>query len=464
MINKKNNYKHIIFANIAEAFKNVLDNVTDKKEKEKRINLEHDLCHRAIFWEKDNKIVVTPYAIPIAFVNQNCRIMNFKNVKNLFPCKMKGISLSDVIINDKYLRRTIIEIIKNNPGINLSPYAVTTEFLKLLEGFKKEKLVFRINGVPQIYSRWTVSYLDSKVGFRQEILKLKNDKEKVKIPEGFICKNKEEAKKMATWFYINNRSCIIKANGGEGGWGLIILKKENFISASVLERETENKFFNDSIWKDECIVVEEFIEPNPRIGGGSPSVELLITNKGPMLTYICGQIVGKRGKFLGVIMGKKLMSDQINAKLVRAGYVIGKRYWKLGYRGFFDIDFVVSHSGKPYAIETNARRTGGTHIFDIARRIFGSNWDKNAYFFSQDSFKYGKKTLSAEVLLKKMEQILFPVQNKRKGVIITLVNRRLPKFGFVIVAPTLLEIKNLYMKLCKVWRVKHNNFIIPPNN
>jgi len=461
MVNKKNKINHIIFANVAEAFKNVLDSITDKKDKERRVNLEHHLGNRALFWEEDNKIVVTPYAMPSAFVNQNCLAMNFRNVKNLFPLNIDGVSLSEAIINDKYLRQAIAQIIKSNPGINLSPYAVTPEFLKLLEIFKKEKLVFQTNEVPQRYSRWIVSYLDSKVGFREEALKLQNNKEKVKIPEGFVCQNKEEAKKAAIWFYTNNRSCIIKANYGEGGWGLIILKKENFISVRGLEKEIANKFFNDSIWKDELIIVEEFINPNLSIGGGSPSVELLVTNKGPKLTYSCGQIFGEEGSFLGVIMGKKLMDNKINIKLNRAAYAIGKRYWKLGYRGFFDIDFVISLNGEPYAIETNMRRTGGTHIFDIATRIFKSNWEKSAYFFSQDSFKYGEESLPVDVLIKKMDQILFPMQSSPKGVIITLVNQQLPKFGFVIVAPTLLEIKKLYMKLCKTLQVKHSNFIIP---
>lgn len=464
MINKKSSYKHIILANIAEAFGNVLDRVTDKKDRERKINLEHDLCHRTIFWEADDKIVVTPYAMPATFMNQNCRIMNFVNIKNLFPRKMAGISLSEAVMGDKYLWRTIAEIIKNNPGINFSPYAVTSEFLKLSKSFKKGKLIFQTSEVPQTYSKWTISYLGSKVGFRQEVLKMKNNKEKIRIPEGFICKNYQEATEAAIWFYTNNRSCVIKANSGEGGWGLITLKKENFNSVSVFEREIKNKFINDSIWNDEFIVVEEFIEPNPKIGGGSPSVELVITDKGPLLTYICGQIVGEGGNFLGVIVGKKLMSEQINAKLVRIGYAIGKRYWELGYRGFFDIDFVISHGEEPYAIETNARRTGGTHIFDIAKGVFGSNWNKNAYFFSQDSFEYGKRILSVEVLFKKTEHILFPVQNRQKGVIITLVSKQLPKFGFVIVAPTLLEINNLYAELCRIWRVKHNNFIMPTNN
>ncbi len=461
MVNKKDQYKQIIFANIAEAFKNVLDNIIDEREKERRVNLEHNLCHRALFWEKDNKIVITPYAMPLAFADQSCRIMGFKNVKNLFPKKMSGISLSDAIINDKYLWQAINQIIKKNPGINLSTYAVTPEFLKLLELFEKEKLVFQTKEVPQTYSRWTISYLDSKVGFREEALKLQNNKEKVKIPEGFVCQNKEEAKKAATWFYTNNRSCIIKANHGEGGWGLIILKEENFISIQSLEKEIENKFFNDSIWKDELIMVEEFIDPNLNIGGGFPSVELLITDKGTELTYRCGQIFKEGGSFLGVIMGKKLMDNKINTKLTYAASAIGERYRKLGYRGFFDIDFVISRNGEPYAIETNARRTGGTHIFDIAKRIFGSNWEKNAYFFSQDSFRYGGKSLPADVLIKKMDQILFPIQSKQKGVIITLVNQQLPIFGFVIVAPTLLEMKDLYVKLCKVWQLKHNNFILP---
>lgn len=460
-MNKKNKIKHIIFANVAEAFKNVLDNITDKKEKGRRVNSEHQLSYRALFWEGDNKIVVTPYAMPSAFVKQSCLAMNFRNVKNLFPISINGVSLSEAIINDKNLRQTIFQIIRSNPGVNLSPYAVTPEFLKLLEIFKKEKLVFQTNEVPQRYSRWTVSYLDSKVGFREEALKLQNNKEKVRIPEGFVCQNMEEAKKAAGWFYTNNCSCIIKANHGEGGWGLIILKKENFISVRGIEKEIENKFSSDSIWKNELIIVEEFINPNLNIGGGSPSVELLITDKGPKLTYSCGQTFGEEGSFLGVIMGKNLMDNKININLNCTAYTIGKRYWKLGYRGFFDMDFVISHDGKPYAIETNMRRTGGTHIFDIARRIFKSNWEKSAYFFSQDSFKYGKKSLPVEDLLKKMDQILFPLQGKQKGVIITLINEQLPVFGFVVVAPTLLEIKKLHMKLCKIWQVKHNNFIIP---
>ncbi len=462
MANKKNNYKHIIFANVAEAFKNVLDKVTNKKEKKERINLEHNLCHRSLFWEKDDKVVITPFAIPPAFIDQNCHIMDFKNVKNLFPRKIDSISLSDAILKDKYLLQTIIQFIKNNPGINLSPYAVTPDFLKLLEVFRKGKMIFRTNEVPLAYSRWIVSYLDSKVGFREEVLKLRN--KKINIPEGFVCEKKEEAKKAAIWFYMHNRSCIIKANHGESGWGLIPLKKKNFISVSSLEKEIENNLFNDSIWKNEFIVVEEFIEPNLKIGGGSPSAELLLTDKGPRLTYICGQIVGEGGNFLGVIMGKKLMGDQINAKLTYSSYAIGEKYWKLGYRGFFDIDFVISRNGEPYATETNARRTGGTHIFDIARRVFGSNWDRDAYLFSQDSFKYAGKNLPTGILIEKMKQILFPVQNRQKGVIMTLVNQQLPIFGFAIVAPTLLEIKNLYTELCKTWQVKHDNFIIPTNN
>jgi len=440
-------YKTIIFANGAEAFKNVLIKIKDKKEKRRRLCLEHSLSERAFFWKGDNKIVITPFLISPELVDKNMSIANFFSFKNLAPSKL-DVSLSKAVMKDRNLWNTLLGIIKDNPGMELSPYSVTEEFLMLVEQFKKEKLEFSVCEQPSVRSTWTISYLDSKAGFREEMLKFQSF---VRIPDGFICRSKKEAIEIVKFFYANEQSCVIKSNYGESGWGLIFIKQENYSSSYDLEMEIRRKFDCDNIWENEIIIVEEFIECNPKIGGGFPSVEVIVTDKGPEITYSCIQLFGDQGEFIGVVLGKIVLNNNIKSELYRLSYVIGKRYWELGYRGFFDIDFVVSQRCKIYALETNARRTGGTHVFDIAREILGSNWEREFYILSQDFFRYGSKILSADILLKTMYNILFPIQSKKKGVIITVVSRCVPSIGFVIIASTSKEAKDIYSRLLNLF-------------
>lgn len=224
---------------------------------------------------------------------------------------------------------------------------------------------------PELNSEWTISYLDSKVGFRTEMLRVQSFLREEIIPEGFICRDKKEAVSIAKWFYKNKRSCVLKVNYGESGWGLIIAKRKSFNSILDLEKELEKRLNSDLIWNDTLIVVEEFIKPNVKIGGGSPSFEVFVSDSGFKIMYGCGQLLVDQKEFVGVAMGKDFFDANINSKLRKISSAIGKRYWELGYRGFFDIDFVVSLQGKPHVIETNMRRTGGTHVFDIAKTTFG---------------------------------------------------------------------------------------------
>jgi len=122
----------------------------------------------------------------------------------------------------------------------------------------------------------------------------------------------------------------------------------------------------------------------------------------------------------------------------------------------YDIDFVLSGKNQtPYIIETNMRRTGGTHIFDTAKSIFGEDWDKKTFIISQDSFYYGKKILSEKFIFKKMKEILFPVNKDKKGVIISIVNKWQPTFGFIIIEKSSEAAVRMYSKIKNIWNVKN---------
>jgi hypothetical protein len=68
----------------------------------------------------------------------------------------------------------------------------------------------------------------------------------------------------------------------------------------------------------------------------------------------------------------------------KAGELVGKKLSNLGYRGIFELDLVVSKSNKLYAVESNLRRNGGTHIHEFCKTILGKNYPNNYWVHSQD--------------------------------------------------------------------------------
>ena len=444
--------KTIIIANIAEAFEDTLNRVKSSQQKLRRIQIEHNLCDRTLLWEGDDKIVITPFSISKEIFQRNADALGFKNVFNLYPRKIT-ISLSDAIKEDKILFSKLCKIINENPGIRITPYCVTKKFLLLSESFKKKGLSFTLEERPVRSSDWLVRYLDSKVGSRSEVNKIQDIK--IKVPESVICRDKDEVTSVVKWFYENNRSCVIKANYGESGWGLIIIKRSLFENFIAVINRIKREFKKDSIWEKELILVEEFIEPNKIFSSGSPSSELFLSGDGAKITYLCDQLLGENGEFWGVVLGCVLLNNKISKEIYKVSLAIGKRFWQLGYRGFFDIDFVLSKNNEPYIIETNTRRTGGTHVYDVAKTIFGNDWAKTAFIVSQDNFQYGKKKLREAQIIDKMMNIMYPIKGKKEGIIISIINKWQPTFGFIIVSSSrkrMLEIRN---QLLRIWCIKN---------
>mgnify|MGYP001560530830 CR=1 FL=1 len=444
--------KTIIISNIAEAFENTINKIINFRQKTDRIIIEHNLCDRALLWEGDNKIIITPFQISKEIFNLNKTILRFKNVNNLYPNKI-NISLSDAIKKDKKLLETLCQIIKNNPGIIISPYCITEKFISLIEYLKSKWLKFYVLEMPAEESKWLVSYLDSKVGSRIIINRIKNIYGNV--PESIVCKTQEEAIKVVIWFHKNNRSCVLKANFGESGWGTVFIKKEYFKNKKEIAKYINKEFKIDSIWNNELILVEEYIAPSKKLSSGSPSSELFLSDKGVEITYLCDQFLGNKGNFLGVALGKNLLDDKTKNKIRKISLRVGNKFWALGYRGFFDIDFILSSNNNLYIIETNMRRTGGTHVYGVAKTLFGENWEKNCFIISQDNFYYGKRKLNEKQIIDKMKEIMYPIKGKKEGIIISIINKWKPTFGFIIVSESNKKAVDIYNRILSIWAIQN---------
>jgi len=441
----------VMIANTAEAFAALLKKVAHTTEGTRRIRHELTLSQRAFFWGSDNKCVITSYPIPQALLRHNTEVCGYKNVTNLSPAE-PTIALSRAVFKDQTFRQGVLAEIKRRPSAKLSPYAFTDDFRWLLRTLGQKRVMIEADHAPTQHSMWIAKYLDSKLGFRVEILKLITAHEFLRIPDGFIARNKPEALAIVEWLYASNRAAVVKVNFGESGWGLWICRVGEFQSSSAARDTLQSLMDADPVWKDDPLIVEEFIEADASVAGGSPSAELLIADEGSMTTYHCGQVLNEAGEFFGVEIGNGAVAPRTKAIMERVANVVGEHYHSLGYRGYCDIDFVAARDGELYAVETNPRRTGGTHVYDLAKHLFGEAWEERAYLISHDSFRYGNQTLKAESILERTQSLLYPIRGKSSGIIITSLNAWDPVLGYIVVGADHKEGRQLQQKFLSLFK------------
>lgn len=421
---------NIVFANTAEAFEDILVSSRGSEEGQKRIRHELALSQRAFFWEDDNKIVITPFPIPKELFDLNSMILEFSNTSSYSP-KAGGLNLSNSIEVDSFKE------LVDDRSVVVSPYAITPSFLKFINDLQAKDINVFVDNMPTKDGYDLVRYLDSKSGFRTEIEKIG-----VRCPEGFVCKTLEDLKNKIDWFKSNKRPFAIKADQGESGWGLILVNDLQTATDSLINQVT-----SETIWSNGPYIIEELIDVNESMGSGSPSAELFVTDSEVKITYLCGQIVTS-GEFQGTIVGKDAILNKIVEEINESALVIGKHFQSLGYRGIFDIDYVISKNGGVYAVETNARRTGGTHVYDLAKRLFGEDYI-NHCFISNDHFEYSKDIQSIGELLSNASALIYS-KDSQSGIIITLINETDHVLGYVAIGSDLGIATNISEELKKL--------------
>jgi len=159
------------------------------------------------------------------------------------------------------------------------------------------------------------------------------------------------------------------------------------------------------------------------------------------------------GEFLGVGIGSEAVPICLKRQLEEIAEIIGNKYYELRYRGFFDVDFVISKTGVPYAIETNNRRTGGTHVYDIGKRVFGNNNSHWGYLLSEDYLVYGDRLSKDESILERVSDLMFRGGGSKKGIIITLLGSKDPFLGYVAVGQNKRETMDFQVQFKRLLQV-----------
>jgi hypothetical protein len=247
------------------------------------------------------------------------------------------------------------------------------------------------------------------------------------MPEGAVFFDVAKAASFAASVYTLKGGVVIKTNKGHSGAGVLIFKKGDLSGA--IAKDTGlllTKLNAEQYWSKFPIVVEDYVELDESISGGSPSIEYRVGPDGQAeCLYPCAMRVNADGVFQGVEISAEALPLQVLAAMHAAGRYVAGEYSRNGYRGYFDIDFVLSKDGTCYVGESNVRRTGGTHAYHLGRFLLGDDFLNNSYIIANNCCPLpvcAARGLSFSRLLEVLGPVAYHA-GRREGVILTSAHK-----------------------------------------
>jgi hypothetical protein len=425
-----NNIPTVVVSNFAEAHIDFLGRSIKPSDRDDLINGEDYHGDRTILWAGDPKLVIVSY--PIAHADFNTSRLNFPGTSHIAPREPTHY-LSLDILRENHLLESIIAHAGENRTLQMIPYATTKEFLRLVDALRADfGLQVLTPESPDADHLWVRDYIDTKTGYRALASYWLPDAEKY-IPFGIICHTLRQAAITVCWFSSRGESCVVKADTGESGIGTTIIPPEKDLTVEDVLSRLET----DPFYADELVIVENFIPSAKQI---SPSVEVKVPQLGsgdPHITYISNQLFLDFGDFCGIQIDRSIYNQPWYADLERCSLELARKLQAMGYAGHFDLDCVVSDNNEPYLLEINSRRTGGTHVHEFAKHVFGDDYINRVSLLSFEAASSGTITDASE-LMDVLKDFLYPMsEGEPLGMVVTITTPLFKnRFGYIVVAPS----------------------------
>ncbi len=396
------------------------------------------LTDMSLFWCGDDKVVVLPRRPDQTFLSDLTKVLGYKNIRVVCP-NTTSHSICDDIVNDKKLFETLVQIIQNSDKPKIISWGATAQFYSLLNELALTGVNFVVPEIPESSNYWTALYFESKSGFREFATR---KTPVLKIPEGFVCGNKDVALDAIAYFSNNNRGFVLKANYGTGGFSTMCYPANQMSRGfEQLRKEAEHRMAFDHFWDNPPVIIEEHI---PGVGNSLPlslTIDFCINQDGFLSKMGCGKMIMRRNwLYTGIHCGEGVLDTDTEEWMTRAGFHIGEEMAKKGYRGWFDVDFVQRWDGDIFLTEINARRASPVHVFDIATQVLGENWEKKWSLYANDHLdlqgaRQPTYTQIREAIANFNKNNSESLVRAIPTIISTALSRINPYIGYVVIAP-----------------------------
>ncbi|WP_205370430.1 hypothetical protein [Thermoleptolyngbya sp. PKUAC-SCTB121] len=397
----------VILGNTLEANGYLLYREPDLARREALIRGFRVANERSLLWLGDRKLVITE--APVAHVDYLRDRLGYSQLQHACPEHSSDSICADILRESALLQR-IVDFADDAGALQLIPYATTPAVHKLADLLRQTYgLTVYLPESPAPDRLWLREYVQTKLGFRMLVGQWMGNW----LPEGYVARSVEEAGVIAHTFLQRGQGCIVKANTGFLGIGHTVFRPE---AAPSLD-EMQSTLRQNPYYANDLLIVEAQI---PSAQALSPSAEVVVpANRAepPYLAAICAQQVLPSGAYAGELVSPSWADASWYADLSAAALEVGKKLQAMGYIGHFDLDGIVDDAGTLYLLEVNARRTGGTHVYELAQFLLGERRAQTATLLSRTSAPCPAVNCWAD-LERAIADLLFP-QASGWGVVIT---------------------------------------------
>jgi len=414
--------------------------MSDKKKQQLEIEENADLGDRDLFsfCGEDNIIFILPRPVGQLFLDYYTSLIGKKNFRILVPKEHTGVICEDILRDESVMK----ELEKAANGLRrlvIKSYTTSQQFLDLVRALRERGLTIFTPEAPEEEDAWTVNFFGSKSGIRQLAQQSGAKEPDLIMSDGIVVSGIIDASRIAANKYVSENGVVLKTNKGHSGAGILILREGELpIGYEPCQKKILEILQKDAYWSLFPIVIESYITVNSSVGGGFPSVEFQVQKNGHVdFLYYGGMRITKDGVFRGMEINNDVISEQMAVRMMDTGFFIGEQYRTNGYRGYFDVDFVAAKNGHLYVTESNVRRTGGTHVFATAEKLFGKDFMYLTNILSNNSYELPfARIFGFDEILTMLSPILFD-KHTREGLVIISENLlSYKRLGYIIFGKT----------------------------
>lgn len=381
----------------------------------------HSVGDRSLFYLAYPKILVTSIRPPhIDYIQSLGYIIQCFSPRQ--PCP----SICHDLIHDSELSRDLLLATGNSSTIEAIPYCNTTEFFQMVAHYQTEyPLTITTPESPSAQLSWFREALDRKSVFSMLAPSLLEGTA-CKLTPRVVADSLPQAAAAVESFLAQAQACVVKPDAGYLSLGLMRFDPETAWTTA----EIEALLGTNASFGSRKLSVESWIPSGTACQ--SPSVEVFVPREGkPYVTYICDQVFSDFNLFTGIALRPEFYETAWAQTLSTGAVVVAQRLQSLGYCGYFDLDTIVDPDGQVYVVEMNPRRTGGTHVHEMAEFLVGKDYrDKVTLLSGSLTLKHPCTWPELEMALRDAG-LLYP-----QGTIIPVQTSSLPwgVFGYVVMA------------------------------
>ena len=269
--------------------------------------------------------------------------MDVGQVEIIAPPDVRGIHAIDIARELGATQR-----IASRP--ELSPFVLDSQVLEFASSTGVRILPYTARPTASVLE--ALRLINTKRGFREIAVNLG-----LPVADGGYSRTPNELKLSLQRFLRDHPAAIIKTNRASNGYGNVVIRTgSNAEIDEQIEDAIGGQPNRDCGW-----VYEEYLPFT-----STPSIEMLIDDAGASGFYSCDQRTVNNA-WTGMVTPAE--QGPYYRQLMEAGTALGTWLHARGYRGIFDVDSG-SYDGGLVVTEANVRRTGGTYLEELARRLY----------------------------------------------------------------------------------------------